>query len=336
MRLIKRFAALLVIIIAFFLLPAVETSAQAATCAGLSAADCKILSAADANAAKETSFNFSTALSMKYKLAGQSGSMDLKGTGAFAGDPSGVTPGTPDLSWLKMSADLSGPVNLGSTLSGNSVTMTFHTIIVDNIVYYRDNTADQWKGFNLLDAVTRYQNTNPLGSGTSANVQMLQNLMTDPQVLKAIAAIPNIKGFITTARTRNSPTVENQKQIEFVTTYNLQTLLKAKEIYPLYNAIIKASGSKTSYSNAQLAQVAQVLANALSGTSFKITRWVGSTDNLYHSYRVDFVLRINGSSIGQASVSGNFEIHFQIQMTGIGDPVNITAPDGAEMIDTNP
>ncbi len=333
----KRLAVWAVVLAALMVLPVVETHAQNPACAGLAAADCKILSAADANLAKESPFKFVLGLSLKYKIARQSGSMDLKGDGVFDGDLQALAASDPAaLNTVKMTLDLSGSVNVGQTLSGGSLTTTSHLIVADGNLYFRNNEADQWRGMNLADAVARNQSANLLGGSTSnASTKMLQDLVNDPQFKKAIAAIPTIKGFITIQKTKNTPELEGQKQVEFVYTYNIQTLVKAKELYPVYRAIMKASGSTISYSNTQLAQIGQTLGTMLYGTTLKITRWVGVKDNQYHAYFIDLALRLNMGIVGQSANSGTFDFHFLLKVSQVGQPVDVVAPEGADMIDTS-
>jgi hypothetical protein len=335
MKPIHRLAVLVVLIALVALWPPLDAQAQNTGCFGLSAADCKIVATADSNLAQETSFKFAVDLTLKFKGQGQSGNAAYNADGVFEVDPAAMQPGDPaSVNALKMTLNFEGTEKSPATLAGGNVTTTLNAIIVDGNMYFRTGEAEQWRGFNLLDAITRAQETSA-SSMDAATRQMMQKLMTDVQFQKAIASIPNIKGFISLRKTGAAQVLEGQKQIEFVNTYNIQKLITAKELLPAIKAVMRVSGSPTKLTDAQLSQTAQVVARALTGSTLKVTRWVGAKDNMYHAFGIDLALRFNGATLGTASSSFTLDFHFMVKLTEVGKPVDVAGPEGAEMIDAS-
>ena len=328
MRPIFRICILVVVFALASIPPMLNVQAQSTQCFGLADADCKILKAADANIPKEVSFHHDSDFTFSITGLGAKQSISWKGTGLFALDPipSDFSDLTIALSGLGLTADIKGSATSGSTTQKINTSY----VIVDGIVYTKTLTSDGWNSQLLSDMLDQIQ-----GSGTASdnpNMALLQGFISDPAVLQAVATIPNIKNLFKIQKTTNAPTIDGQKQIEFLYTYNIKTLITAKEMYPVIKALAKVGGVTTNFSNSQLAVVANLLAQSFNGSTLKIARWVGSKDSLYHALTVDFLMKFDPSEMGISSTTikaFTVQIHFQVRLSQVGKPVSITAPENA-------
>ncbi len=255
-------------------LPALQIRAQGTTCFDLPDADCKILSTASANIGKLTSFQYVVQVALKYDGPDQSGDALYKGNGVLAFDPQDMqAKGNSPEALNSLKVRLSLDSSLRDPVSDTNSQSTFNLVIVDGVMYTQAEDGT-WKGVNIMDSAAYARSPGGPLSTAGNDASAIVALMRDPQILRTIAAIPKIKGFITLKRTKSAPVLDGQTQIEFVYTYNIQTLVTAKELYPLIRAAYKASGVSASMSDARLAQLTQSIAKGLKGTTLMTTLWV--------------------------------------------------------------
>ncbi len=321
MKSVKRLGIMLALVAIVGVLPAFGARAQGMTCT-LAADDCKILSTADANVSKETSFNQDFSFSLK---ASGTSSVDVEATGSglFGLDSGASMTDFTSGKGIKLTLDITASTKgMGSDQSGKT-----NLVIVDGVAYVNVNDGKGWQGVKLSDAMQA-------GGGTAG---MMNNpavaAFQDPAFLQALAAIPNIKGFITLTKTE-APDLDGQKMVGFTYALDLKTLATSKEIYPLIKAALKASGQGSAdVPDDQLAQITSVAGKALADTTFTITRWVGATDNLYHALAIDLKAKIDPTSMGQTGDPTNVSLNLTVKLTKVGQPVDVKAPAGAKMVD---
>jgi hypothetical protein len=316
--------------------------AQGTACYSLPPADCKILTAAEANVAQETSFNFDYDLALTLTMGSRVQSITAKGSGLFEIDPAALLAAESDLdtvlNGLKITLSMDGSLKSTGTGVDSNQKIQGNLIVIDGMMYVQSidvwGNMSTWQSTSLSDVIARSQSTatnNPLNNVSDpATTRAVQDLFGDPKVTKAIASISKLKGFISLKRTTAAPALEGQRQIEFLYTYNIPTLIAAKEMYPVLSALMKAGGFTGQLTDAQMAQAAQMLNQALSGTTLKISRWVGSKDNLFHALTIDFVLKLDPRKLSVSSDLINCTFHFSVKQTKIGQPVDIQAPEMAE------
>jgi len=325
---IKRLVAIATLLIIVGI-PTSNIAAQDVICFDLSAEDCKIITEADANNTKLASFNYDFEMSAKYASPGVSGTATSKGKGLYSRDPS--TPIDPDdplsvYTDMKMTLDATSTSTLRSrTGSPLNQRTTINIILVDGVIYSKTSQTKQWIGIRLEDAASADQ-PNP-------GVEFMQ----DPEIVEAMAAIPKIKGFVKIEKSKNAPIIDGQRQIEFVYTFDIQTLLKAKEIIPIYKKLAEIGGGPVAdMSDTEVAAAASQVARMMRGTTVIVTRWIGSKDKLNHGLSIDIVFKLDGGGV-QFSVNQNLtltaNVRFVFKVTKIGKPVKVVAPRNAEIVE---
>lgn len=330
MRSIQHIGVLFVVTILISLMPALNVEAQGAACFGLAAADCKIIATADANIGKMTSFKQDFDLAINYAASENKGTITAKGSGLFALDPTVSATDTPAiLNALKMTLNMTGALKITSGTSNVTQNGSMNMVVVDGMLYTQTTNSKgvmgSWQSQDLAQLAEQQNSTTTTNTPSS---EAATQFMQDPAVLQALASIPNIKGFITLKKSASSPTLDGQKQIEFVYTFNVKTLLTAKEMYPVIRALEKVGGVDASnVSDQALGNTGRILANALKNTTFKVTRWIGAKDGLYHAFVMDGALNLNMAALGQQdSTPTTGTVHFGVRFTQVGTTVNITAP----------
>jgi hypothetical protein len=333
---IKRWAIAVFVVLAIgsLSLPSLGTTAQGDICSGLRQVDCKVLTAAVRNLERFTSFQYDFDLSASYS-AGEpvgNGTFKFKGSGAFSFDTAQASHLEDQASLLgavKMSMDIAGSVSVRSELRTYAEQVNTSYVLANSFLYMRDAERAKWVRIKLVDYLPAY-GTAPLESMGDLT---LTGLMADPAVQKAMAAIPRIKGFIAAKRTRNVPVLEGQQQIEFVYTFDFQTLLRSKAIYPILRAILKESGLDGRWSDAQLADMASQLGASLKGTALKVSYWIGANDQIVHAFILDFTFQYDARVLGEPDqVPIRATVHFAVRFTKVGQQLTISVP-GSEFVD---
>lgn len=355
MKSVLRGGILLAIVALIAFAPALTSRAQGdQKCFGLAAADCQLWHSGNdsANAAKYSSFVMD--YNVTFTLAGTgTNDVDFKvtGTGPFSVDESKISGASSDptaaLTALTMANTLTASLNAG----GKSQMGTFEFRIVGGNLYFKGDQATQGKwmfislGKALSSAMSNPSFTNTLNtfmggsSGASSNPAMAA--LSDPEVMAALAKIPDIPGFIKVERQADL-SIGDEKVAQFVMNFDILTLVKSKEFAPIIKAGIKSSNQGAEVDDKQVQQVVALAQTFLKDTKFSITQWVGTTDKLSHGVGIDFVMKldentaalVNSSSSGAAKpVDINF--HFDVKLTKIGQPVTVEAVKDATEIDTS-
>jgi len=327
-----------------WIVPAFSAQAQGVGCT-LAAADCQLLTSAAANVAKETSFV--QTFTFKIDIKGDSPvSVQSSGTGPFSVD-STLKDQTALLKSIQAQLDITGSMAASGTNPAQSGKVS--TIVKDGVLYVQDPKTQKWMGTDLTKLVSAAQGAasgSAAGGSSSAAAQAaLTQITSDPAVLTSLAAIPNIKGFITQKRLSEDATLEDQKMAQIQYTITPSVLFSAPEILPLVKAALKAasaaspsaSGSASQFGSMDDQQLSGMLAmggGILGTTNVQITSWIGAEDKTFHGLDLLVNLSIDSSMMGGTGAPLTGTINLHVELTKIGQPVTVTAPAGATMVDS--
>jgi len=108
---------------------------------------------------------------------------------------------------------------------------------------------------------------------------------------------------------------------------DVQTLLTSKTIVPLLKDFIAAGNNSdpAAIDDNQAAGAGKLLAGAIEGTTIKVTRWIGTTDKLYHKLALDALLKLDARAFGGPGTT-TVSTQFSITLTQVGQPITVTAP----------
>ena len=340
-----RFSLIASVAMAAGLVPAMSAQAQGSTCT-LAAADCQLISDASANVAKENSFV--QTFTFKVDIQGSSpATLTVTGSGPFAVDASAnIKDQKAVINAIQMQLDLAAS---GSTSAQSG---KISIVIKGGNLYIQDPTTSKWTGIDLNVGITQAQaaiqqmqsssaSSSSSSAASSAQAQqMMTQLMSDPAVLTSLRKLPDIKGFITQARIADA-TLENQAMAQFQYTVNPGVLFTSPDVLPLVKALLKAAAAASPSSASQFSQMGDqqlqgmlmMGGGVLGTTNVQVTRWVGQNDKLFHALDVLINLNIDPTTMGGTGSPTNGTIDFNIQLTKVGQPVSVTAPAGATMLD---
>lgn len=179
----------------------------------LAAADCTLLATANANVGSETSFK--QAISFKFNLS-QAGStavnVQATGTGAFSIDPTATLSDVPSLYQA---------LQLQLSLSGSSAQQSgkLDFLLTNGVLYLQTPQMVSWIGVDLIQAYGLVQElqANASSAQTATNQAFqtaLIQLIRDPEVQAAQAAIPNLPGWIVQQRLPADAFLEGQRMAQ--------------------------------------------------------------------------------------------------------------------------
>jgi len=333
------------------LTPAVATHAQGTQmCFGLSDSDCKMFYGAfdQAQLAKFTSFVMDYNLDAKFTGTPQGdASVSVQGNGPFGIDPKFASSATSANPMAAMSAIMAGnTIKASASGGGQNMAGNFEWRIVGGTLYFMGDMATQgkWMSISLADAMTSAMSSfSSMSSGSSSSsgpASMLSGANTafsDPSVTAAFEAIPTIPGFIK-ADSKAGTQVDGQDTTQITFTFDLVTLVNAKETRPILKAALKSQGGGTAdVPDTQVDQVAAMLASALKGSNFQVNWLIGKSDSLIHGFGINIAFHLDASIAAMMTSDSNAKaidgnITFNITLSKVGQPVSVTAPTGATPI----
>ncbi|MCC7450048.1 MAG: hypothetical protein IT324_21705 [Anaerolineae bacterium] len=357
MKSVLRGAILVAIVALIALTPALTSRAQGdQRCFGLAAADCELWHSGNdsANAAKYSSFVMD--YNITFTLAGTgTNDVDFKvtGTGPFSVDESKISGASSDPTAALTALTMANTLTASLNASGQSQMGTFEFRIVGGNLYFKGDQATQNKwmfislGKALSSAMSNPAITDALsgamggGTGTGSSSNPATAIMNDPEVMAAIAKIPDIPGFIKVERQADL-SIGDEKVAQFVMNFDILTLIKSKEFAPVLKAGLKSSNQGAEVDDKQVQQIVAIAQTVLKDTKFSITQWVGTTDKLSHGLGIDFTMKVdeNTAALMNSSSSGaakpvDINFHFDVKLTKIGQPVTVEAVTDATEIDTS-
>jgi len=330
---VKRLGMMAALVGVLGIVPAFGAHAQSAGACTLAAADCTLLTTANSNVGKETSFTQDFDFKVTVKTGTQNVDISATGTGPFT-----VNTGASmtDMNSVHNAVDMALDITGSTTGTGTDQSGKFSMVITKGVFYFKTDKQD-WQGVKLSDALkaAQSQGSSMTGGSSSGAAGQAAALFQDPAILQSLTNLANTPSLVVLTKTANAPTLDGQTMAEFVYTISLKGIATSKDLYPLIRAILKASGSTTDLPDAQLAQFSSIAGSALSNTTFTITRWVGTTDNEYHALGIDLVAAIDPTTLGSSGDPVNANFHLLVKLSKVGQPVTVTAPAGAKMVDTS-
>jgi hypothetical protein len=220
-------------------------------------------------------------------------------------------------------------------------------VVLDGI-FYRNSPLSGWTGYSIDQQIQAFsdgfQSSFQNGfnqSGNSASTKVLLDFLQDPSIPAFINALPSNSGFVKLTKTANTPLLDGQKQTEFVYTYDLPTLIKSKEMRPVFRALLVASGNGIKLNDSQLLAVGSILSRLFTGTTITLTRWVGTKDMDFHAAIIDATIKYDPSTIASLlprntanlGAGGSIKVHMAAKLTKLNQPISaITPPAGAILI----
>src|SRR5579859_3716029 len=303
---------IVVIIAVLALTPALGVKAQSSNCTssmayGLADADLKLFCGAfdQANLVKFTSFIMDYNLAVKATGTPQGDvAINVQGNGPFAVDTAAMSAGGSSNPMAAMTAiQASNVIKASASGGGQNMAGNFEWRIVGGTLYFMGDMATQgkWMSLSLSDAMTSAMSQfSSMSSGSSSSggagsmFSGASTAFSDPSVTQAFAAIPTIPGFIK-ADSKAGAQVDGQDTTQITFTFDLVTLVNAKETRPILKAALKSQGGGTAdVPDTQVDQVAAMLANALKGSNFQVN-WLIGKDGLIHGFGINIAFHLDAS-----------------------------------------
>ncbi len=352
MKSLFRSCILLAIVTLIAFTPALTSHAQgSAKCFGLADADCKLWhSASDqTNMKKLTSFVMDYNITLKVSGTPNDVNFAVTGNGPFGVDASKVSAASSNPTAAVAGLTMQNTLTASLTTGKQSQKGTFEFRIVGGNFYFRGDVAtkDQWM-YIALDKAINAAMSNPSFSnmmggkgGKAGGNNPAAAIMNDPELMAALAKIPDIPGFIKAER-KADVTIGDEKAAQFVVNFDFLTLVKSKDFAPVLKAIAKSQGSGQEVTDKQIQQIVAIAQTVLKDTKFSITQYVGTKDNLPHGLGIDFVMKLDentaallqgNSSSSEPAKPVDINFHFDIKLTKIGQPVAVEAVKDATEID---
>lgn len=335
-------------------------------CFDLKADDCKLITDGGAALTKVTSTNFSWSLSLKTEGAPEAGSLDLSGKGSVIQPPAstGTTPSTGnpmgaalgELTTVQFQTTITSQGKMGpQDLSGS-----LELRIVGGSLYIMSDklTGGKWQALKLDEAMSSAMSmaSGMSGAGGASGLPGSNNpmsgLMSNPDLLAAIAQAPNIPGVIKVTRDADQDaTDKSEKYAHFTYTVDLVTMVKAKEFLPIVKAIAaQAMASRLSgagggaatpaaapeLTDEQAAQFVTMLADALKdvriqavvavGLDSKTLRGLGfSLSATIDPKNAMIAAMMSGSAALTQPVKVDFSVSLELSNLNKGDKVEVPA-----------
>lgn len=335
-------------------LPAVTVRAQGDMCFGLKADDCLLANTMADSAAmsKLTSFTMDYTITLKADMGDTAKNVDFKvtGKGPFSIDTTKVSGGTGDPTATIGALMMSNVMQASLTSEGKSQQGTFEFRIVNGDLYFMGDmaTKGKWMKVNLAKAVTQIMQ-NPMFSsmmsgmsgggalgGASSNPAMAA--MSDPEVMKALAAIPNIPGVITAQR-NDDIVIGSQKVAVFTYNLNVLPLVQSKEFAPVLKAALKSQSGGAEVDDKQVNQIIAMAQMFLKDFKFSVTRYVGADDKLPHGLGLALSLKLDAATASLVTSSSDskpisIDFNFDVKLDKIGEKVSVDAVSDAQEVDT--
>jgi len=312
----------------------------------LSAADCQLLSDARGNLAKESSFaqhfNFALALIGDHPV-----NVQASGTGVFSLDTTNVQDHATLFKAIQFQLDINGSASLGTIQQSGKTGI----VLKDGILYGLNPLDDTWTGIDLVKTMTMMrpstQPATPVNPTDPTNGMTQQQLMANPDFQAGIMGLMNVKGFITQERLANNLMTDGQSMAQIQYTINPQVLFNSADAVTPFRSLLKAMNSMnpqggqrlTNMNDQQLQGLLKIIGGVFGNTTITETRWIGTTDKLFHAFDIEIKLNIDaGMLMGGTRMnttmptSLNGTISFSVQLTKIGQPVTVTAPADATLV----
>jgi hypothetical protein len=335
-------------------LPATTARAQSDMCFGLKADDCSLANTTADSAAlsKLSSFVMDYTITLKADTGDTAKNIDFKltGKGPFSIDTTKMSGGAGDPTAAAGALTMANVIQGSLTSEGKTQQGNFELRIVNGDLYFMGDTATQgkWKKVNIAKAISQIAQNPMLGGmmsgmsgagglgGASSNPAMAA--LSDPELIKALAAIPNIPGVITAER-KDDIMIGSEKVAVFTYNLNILTLIQSKEFAPVLKAILKSQSGGAEVDDKQVNQMIVMAQTFLKDFKFSITRYVGTADKLPHGIGLHLSLNLDAATASLVMNSSeakpvSIDFNFDIKLDKIGEQVTVEPVSDAEEVDT--
>jgi len=252
---------------------------------------------------------------------------DLKGTGVIDAT---------DKSKPVFQLDVTGSVVQGTDTTNVNVGVR----IVDGIIYYNDGTG--WKG-EKLDAIASSLSSG-LGSTSGLPVNPtdlssgnLSSLESNPEAAAAMQALSQLKpsDFLSLVRTDNGGIAQ------FTLKVDVAKLLASPALTSLFSGMAGAMGGASSggaaatapaMTDAQMQQMQAMVGAMFSTATVTLDQYVDTASKMVQRTVLTVALPLD-SMVGPGAA---VNVSFDINLSKYNEPVTVTAPDGATMMDATP
>jgi len=322
--------------------PAISTRAQD-TCYGVPEADCKLVTEASANSAA-----FQQGFTMDYKIAfsgkgtsngtDSSGAVNVSGSGVL-GTAAAAAAGA-DPSAMMNAFLFSNVINFETSGSGTPQKGSIEVRVVNGNLYFKsDLMGGKWQYVTgaelqaaLTSALSKMSSAGAGAGGTGGTGGM--NPMSNPELLTALMAAPNIPGVIT-GEAADGPTVDGQATRKVTYNFDLATLIGAKEFRPVVKAALSQQAAGAEVTDAQIDENVQKATTALQNTKFSAYVLVGSADKITHGFGVSLNAVIDEATakLMNSTGAGELNANFDITFSKVGQAVTVEAPADAVKFD---
>lgn len=212
--------------------------------------------------------------------------------------------------------------------------------IVDGIIYYNDGTG--WKGEKLDDVASSLSSGLGSTSGLPVNPTDLQNgnlssLESNPEAAAAMQALSQLKpsDFLSLVRTDNGGTAQ------FTLKVDVAKLLASPALTSLFSGMAGAMGGASSgdtsgaatapaMSDAQMQQMQAMVGAMFSTATVTLDQYVDTASKMVQRTVLTVALPLDTMVGPGAAVN----VSFDINLSKYNEPVTVTAPDGATMMDS--
>jgi hypothetical protein len=200
-----------------------------------------------------------------------------------------------------------------------------HALITGGALYAKTEPQD-WTGLKLDDVLAVLMAPN--------NPNMVT--LGDPVIQKSIPAIVADPNIVKVERLADTQTLEDQMQIQFVYTVDVQALLASKDFLALVKEGMKSNPQYAAMTDDQFAAMMSMSNKAVTQASIKVIRWIGSDDQMNHALGADISVTIDPSAVtgitsGPGSEKLVANLHAMIKFTKIGQDVSVEAPAGVKV-----
>lgn len=281
---------------------------------GLSQDDYNALTAANAASASATSAQFTFTANLTAAVEGESGIVDLTGTGAY--DMSGA-----------FQLAISGSADMGDGSGATPVSAELRATGGSVYVQVPAMLGPQWLEITpeelgeMTEGMTASLPFSPdaLASGDMSDVEGMDGMS------EAMMALATLQPENYVAMTRNGDT--------FTTTLDVTGLVGSEEIMAAIRSGMAANADEMAESGMTEAEVNAILSNlpaALEGTQVTIDQTVA--DGMISRTVINLALNVDPSVLGEEGEPVNVGLTFDINLSGYNQPVTVAVPEGAMLL----
>lgn len=278
---------------------------------GLSQDDYNALTAANAASASATSAQFTFTTNLTASAEGESGVVDITGTGGY--DMSG-----------SFQLAISGSADMGDGSGATPISAELRSVGGSIYVQVPAMLGPQWLEITpdelgqMTEGMTASLPFSPdaLAEGDMSGMEGMN---------EAMMALATLQPEQYIAMTRSGD--------QFTTTLDITGLIGSEEILSAIRSGMAANAEDMAASGMTEAEVNAILSNlpaALQGTLVTIDQYV--SDGMISRTVINLALNVDPSVLGEEGDPVNIGLNFDISLSGYNQPVSVVAPEGAMLL----